>query len=72
MTLLQPYLGKGHTLITDNWYMSPHLYTLLHENKTNAFGTIRKNRRDMPHMEEKLKRGEMCYRSTGGIGNEIA
>lgn len=65
MMLLQPYLEKGHTLIADNWYTSPHLYTLLHENKTNAFGTIRKNRRDMPHMEEKLKRGEMCYRSTG-------
>ena len=64
MTLLQPYLGKGRTLITDNWYTSPRLYTLLHENKTNAFGTVRKNRRDIPHMEEKLKRGEMCYRST--------
>jgi len=62
MTLLQPYLGKGHTLITDNWYTS--LYTLLHENKTNAFGTVRKNRKKMPHIEEKLKRGEMCYRST--------
>ncbi|XP_033347678.1 piggyBac transposable element-derived protein 4-like [Bombus vosnesenskii] len=65
MTLLQLYLGKGHTLITDNCYTSPRLYTLLHENKTNAFGTVRKNRKDMLHMEEKLKRGEMCYRSTG-------
>ncbi|KAL6419035.1 hypothetical protein ACFW04_014103 [Cataglyphis niger] len=64
MTLLQPYLGKGHALITDNWYTSPGLYTLLHENKTNAFGTVRRNRKEMPHMEEKLKRGEMCYRST--------
>ena len=25
MTLLQPYLGKGHTLITDNWYTSPRV-----------------------------------------------
>ncbi|XP_046142146.1 piggyBac transposable element-derived protein 4-like [Osmia bicornis bicornis] len=64
MTLLQPYLEKGHTLITDNWYTSPRLFTLLHQHKTNAFGTVRKNRSEMPHMEENLKRGEICYRST--------
>ncbi|XP_046145941.1 uncharacterized protein LOC123989263 [Osmia bicornis bicornis] len=64
MTLLQPDLEKGHTLITDNWYKSPRLFTLLHQHKTNAFGTVRKNRSEMPHMEENLKRGEICYRST--------
>ncbi|CAL7937381.1 unnamed protein product [Xylocopa violacea] len=64
MTLLQPNLGKGHTVITDNWYTSPRLYTLLHKNKTNAFGTVRKSRKEMPHMDEKLKRGEICYEST--------
>ncbi|XP_043590231.1 piggyBac transposable element-derived protein 4-like [Bombus pyrosoma] len=41
MTLLQPYFVKDHTLITDNWYTSPRLYTLLHENKTNAFGIVK-------------------------------
>ncbi|KAL2731754.1 hypothetical protein V1478_004442 [Vespula squamosa] len=64
MMLLQPYLGKGHRVITDNWYTSPLLYTLLNDNKTNAFGTVRKNRRQMLRMDEKLKRGEICYRST--------
>ncbi|CAK9809115.1 PiggyBac transposable element-derived protein 4 [Anthophora quadrimaculata] len=64
MTLFQPYLGKGHTVITDNWYTSPLLYTLLHDKKTNAFVTVHKNRRQMPRMDEKLKRGETCYRST--------
>lgn len=67
MTLLQPHLGKGHTLITDNWYTSPRLYTLLHEHKTNAFGTVRKNRVEMPRMEENLKRGEICYRLTSNL-----
>lgn len=42
ITLLRPYLGKSHTLITDNWYTSPHLYNLLHKYKTNAFGTVGK------------------------------
>ncbi|XP_033359529.1 piggyBac transposable element-derived protein 4-like [Bombus vosnesenskii] len=67
MTLLQPYFEKGHTLITDNWYTSPRLYTLLHEHKTNAFGTVRKNRSEMPRMEESLKKGEICYRSTNNL-----
>jgi hypothetical protein len=52
-TLMRPYLGKGHTLITDNWYTSPRLYTLLHKHKTNAYGTMRKNRVGMPQMKKK-------------------
>lgn len=68
LTLLKSYLGKGHTLITDNWYTSPHLYNLLHEKeKTNAFGTVRQNRKDMPKMEEKLKGGECVSRSTHNL-----
>ncbi|EFN82711.1 PiggyBac transposable element-derived protein 4, partial [Harpegnathos saltator] len=47
---------------------SPHLYNLLHEKeKTNAFGTVRKNRKDMPKMEEKLKGGECTNRSTHNL-----
>ena len=67
MTLLRPYLGKGHTVITDNWYTSPHLYNLLHKQKTNAFGTVRKNRRDMPHIEGKMKKEKLDYRCTDNL-----
>ncbi|CAK9796304.1 PiggyBac transposable element-derived protein 4 [Anthophora quadrimaculata] len=67
MTLLQPHLGKGHTLINDNWYTSPCLYTLLHQHKANAFGTVRKNRVQATRMEENLKKGEICYRSTSNL-----
>lgn len=65
--VIQPHLGKGHTLISDNSYTSPRLNTLLHEHKTNAFGTVRKNRVQMPRMEENLKKGEICYRSTSNL-----
>lgn len=68
LTLMKSYLGKGHTLITDNWYTSLHLYNLLHEKgKTNAFGTVRQNRKDMPEMEEKLKGGECVSRSNHNL-----
>lgn len=67
MTLLHPYLEKGHTLITDNWYTSPHLYNVLHKHKTNAFGTVRKNRKDMPHFEGKLTKGQFDYRCTNNL-----
>jgi hypothetical protein len=63
MTFVKQYLDNGHTLVTDNWYTSPHLYDLLHKRKTNAFGTVRKNRKDMPMIDGKLLQGEFDFRS---------
>ncbi|XP_060862212.1 piggyBac transposable element-derived protein 4-like [Metopolophium dirhodum] len=57
-TLLRGYLKKGRTLFTDNWYTSPLLSTYLHKNKTNSCGTVRKTRRGMPELKNKLKIGE--------------
>jgi hypothetical protein len=57
LTLLKPYLGKGHMVITDNWYTSPNLYRVLSENHTNGFGTAKKNRKGMPIIDEKLQKG---------------
>lgn len=61
MSLLEPYLGKGHTFYVDNWYTSPALFDVLHKNYTNACGTVRKRRKGMPKMDEKLKKGEACF-----------
>ncbi|EFN85041.1 PiggyBac transposable element-derived protein 4, partial [Harpegnathos saltator] len=54
MQLLKPYLNKGHTLYVDNWYTSPALFILLHKNGTNACGTVRKRRKGMPIIHNKL------------------
>lgn len=44
MTLLQPYLGKSHTVLMDNWYNSPALFMTLHKNLTNTYGTVKKKK----------------------------
>ena len=67
LTLLKSYLGKGHTLFVDNWYTSPTLFSYLYNNKTNACGTVKPRRRNMPIMKEKLKNGEMCFRSSSNM-----
>lgn len=64
MTLMEPYLNKGHVLVTDSWYSSPALFSLLHQNKTNAFGTVRKTKRGMPNISNKLCKGEVAFQST--------
>ena len=62
LSLMKNYLKKGHTLYTDNWYTSPRLAEFLHKKKTNYCGTVRKNRKEMPKLEAKLKKGEVCSR----------
>ena len=64
MTLMEPYLNKGHVLVTGNWYSSPALFSLLHYYKTNAFGTVRKTRRGIPNISNKLCKGEIAFQST--------
>nr|XP_053656964.1 piggyBac transposable element-derived protein 4-like [Cherax quadricarinatus] len=46
--MMQPYLGEGHTLFTDNWYTSPMLSDFLHVNNTDTCGTVSKSRKHMP------------------------
>ncbi|CAG5123999.1 unnamed protein product, partial [Candidula unifasciata] len=62
-TLLAPYLQKGPRLYVDNWYTSPDLFMWLHGQATNACGTVRKTRKHMPKMEQKLKKGEVSSKS---------
>ncbi|KAG8235162.1 hypothetical protein J437_LFUL015202 [Ladona fulva] len=61
-TLINPYLEKINTLFVDNWYSSTALFCGLHDRVTNAHQTVRKNRRNLPRKEEKLKKGELSKR----------
>ena len=67
VSLLLPYLNRGHTIYLDNWYSSPDLFLWLNEKLTNAVGTVRKNRKTPPPMSEKLKKGEIQFRSSGTL-----
>ncbi|UYV79753.1 hypothetical protein LAZ67_18000564, partial [Cordylochernes scorpioides] len=66
-TLLQPYMNKGHSLWVDNWYSSPTLFNFLHQRQTNACGTDRKNRKEMPRFGKKLKIGETEAKHTQNL-----
>lgn len=59
MTLMAPYLKKGHNL-----YTSPILCEHLFVKKTPLTGTVRKNRRGMPDLKTKLKAGEVQNANT--------
>lgn len=57
--LLQPYFGKGHVMYVDNWYTSPSLAEFLHDCDTGLCGTVKANRKGMPKLDNKLRRGEV-------------
>ncbi|XP_069960072.1 piggyBac transposable element-derived protein 4 [Cherax quadricarinatus] len=58
-TMMEPYLGKGHTLYTDNWYTSPLLSDFLRVNMTDMCGTVHGNRKHMPKFSTDTHRGEV-------------
>ncbi|XP_068122125.1 piggyBac transposable element-derived protein 4-like [Hyperolius riggenbachi] len=61
LSLVEPLLNKGYCLTTDNFYSSPELFEFLIRNKTDAYGTVRPNRREMPtaFAKQKLKSGDI-------------
>ena len=59
ITLMKDYLGKGHSLFSNNWYTSPISFSTLHLNRTNACGTVKKNRKYIPSIQNKLQRGKI-------------
>lgn len=67
MTLMKDYLGKGHSLYVDNWYTSSVLFNTLHLNQTNSCGTVKKNRKYVPIIPNKLQTGEISFRSTENL-----
>lgn len=68
LTLMNGLFHQGHTLFIDNWYSSPTIFKLLHQDlKTNVCGTVRSNRKFMPKGNKKLQRGEHESLSANGI-----
>jgi len=63
--------GLGHKIFMDNFFSSPSLFDDLNRRKINSRGTVRPNRRDMPHdfgpKQLKLKRGDVRVRTRGGL-----
>jgi len=61
LSLADQLLGKGYCITMDNFYTSPELLDILIKNKTDAYGTVRSNRRNLPDDfgKEKLKRGDV-------------
>ncbi|KAL2719264.1 piggyBac transposable element-derived protein 4-like isoform X1 [Vespula squamosa] len=67
MSLLQPFLNKGHTTYPDNWFSSPILFNLLHKKSMNACGTVQRRWKEMPKITDKLKKGEAVFRSSENL-----
>jgi len=61
LSLVDALLGKGYCVTVDNFYTSPELLDILIRNKTDAYGTVRSNRRNLPSdfTRDKLKKGEV-------------
>jgi hypothetical protein len=59
MDLLQPYVGKGHHLYCDNYFSSPNLALKLLQQNTFLTGTVRRNRKHMPKLARRMKKGEV-------------
>ena len=59
---MQNFLGKGHILITDNFYSSPMLAKCFIENKTHLCRTVQTNRynylKDI--VNQALQKSETC------------
>ncbi|XP_050710367.1 piggyBac transposable element-derived protein 4-like [Eriocheir sinensis] len=64
--LMEKYLGKGHMLYTDNCYTSPALAKFLIDHGTGAAGTVKENRKNMPHFHPS-KRGDVQKHKCDGI-----
>ncbi|XP_026467553.1 piggyBac transposable element-derived protein 4-like [Ctenocephalides felis] len=48
MSLMKPLINKGYCLTIDNFYSSVELFKLLSVFKTDAYGTVRSNRKGLP------------------------
>lgn len=55
MKISENLLHQGYTFVMDNFYNSPKLFELLLAHKTDAYGTLRCNRKGLPKNFSKIK-----------------
>ena len=69
LTLLEPYLERGHTVYLDNYYTTPRLAKYLLDHQTKLVGTVRPNRKNMPPgIEGKdLEKGKAAFYVSGNL-----
>lgn len=67
--LVEPYLDKERTLVTNNYYTSYELCKNLKKRKTHLIGTLRKDHKNIPKavLKKNLKRGETIAQYSGPI-----
>ncbi|KAJ8910350.1 hypothetical protein NQ315_004549 [Exocentrus adspersus] len=64
ISLLEPYLDRGHHVFMDNFYNGLNLCKKLLKRKTHCTGTLRRNRKGNPTVvtTAKLRKGEHVWR----------
>ncbi|KAF2885883.1 hypothetical protein ILUMI_20291 [Ignelater luminosus] len=69
MTLVKPLLNKGYCLTMDNFYNSPQPADLLVSKKTDVYGTLRANRKEVPKelSTTKILKGEVIGFQRGKV-----
>ena len=69
LQLLEPLLNQGYCLGIDNYYVSPELYDILLENKRDAVGTVRCNRKNLSEgvTHKKLKKEKTVKQFKGKV-----
>ena len=63
-------LDNGYNIYMDNYYTSPELFEELYYRNTFACGTVRKNRKGLPHAVSApkfKKKGDMVFRRNGPL-----
>ncbi|XP_015430868.1 PREDICTED: piggyBac transposable element-derived protein 3-like [Dufourea novaeangliae] len=63
LKLMEPYMGRGRTVTTDNFFTSLSLATQLVTKRTSLVGTVRQNKRELPNLA-KSKQDKMPRFST--------
>ena len=65
MTLMKDLLNKGYCVCMDNFYSSPSLFRELRQQQTDALGTVRVNRKNMPQdLKKPIPKGSTVERYT--------
>jgi len=63
MKLMEPYLGRGYNVTTDNFFTSQDLALKLLDRRTSLVGTMRLNRKEIP-VSDKLPTHESTFFAT--------